>query len=83
MTVHAHSVKEPPCSACVSWTRSPQSCCPAVEALGRLKFSFVKTTNVTRHVAYVQAQNNSLAVNACSPEAIAQSAGTQTINVHQ
>ncbi|MFB6680139.1 hypothetical protein ACFVDQ_26200 [Streptomyces sp. NPDC057684] len=56
---------------------------PGREALGRLKFNLVKTTNVTRHVAYVQAQNNSLAVNACSPEAIAQSVGTQTINVHQ
>ncbi|MFC9459728.1 hypothetical protein ACFRAI_37030 [Streptomyces sp. NPDC056637] len=56
---------------------------PGREALGRLKFNFVKTTNVTKHVAYVQAQNNSFAVNACSPEAIAQSAGTQTINIAQ
>ncbi|MFF1360645.1 hypothetical protein [Streptomyces sp. NPDC058297] len=56
---------------------------PGREALGRLKFNFVKTTNVTRHVAYVQAQNNSYALNACSPEAIAASAANQTINVHQ
>ncbi|RVU23052.1 hypothetical protein EOT10_18470 [Streptomyces antnestii] len=56
---------------------------PGREALGRLKFSFVKTTNVTRHVAYVQAQNNSLAANVCSPEAIAASEANQTINVSQ
>ncbi|MGW6159812.1 hypothetical protein ACWFRM_43005 [Streptomyces sp. NPDC055144] len=56
---------------------------PGREALGRLKFNFVKTTNVTRHVAYVQAQNNSYAVNACSPEAIAPSEANQTINISQ
>ncbi|MGW1802825.1 hypothetical protein ACWCQN_45080 [Streptomyces sp. NPDC001984] len=56
---------------------------PGREALGRLKFSLVKTTNVTRHVAYVSAHNNSLALNACSPEAIAQSAGNQSISVVQ
>ncbi|MER5918431.1 hypothetical protein ABT124_51565 [Streptomyces sp. NPDC001982] len=56
---------------------------PGREALGRLRFSLVKTTNVTRHVAYVSADNNSIAVNACSPEAIAQSAGNQSISVVQ
>ncbi|WP_373297157.1 hypothetical protein [Streptomyces brasiliensis] len=56
---------------------------PGREALGRLKFSLVKTTDVTKHVAYVSAHNNSLAVNACSPEAIAQSAGHQSISVAQ
>lgn len=56
---------------------------PGREALGRLTFSLVKTTSITRHTAHVSAHNTSLAVNACSPEAIAQSAGTQSINVHQ
>ncbi|MFF3876191.1 hypothetical protein [Streptomyces sp. NPDC001978] len=56
---------------------------PGREALGRLKFSFVKTTNVTKHVAYVSAHNNSLAVNACSPEAVAASAANQTIHISQ
>lgn len=56
---------------------------PGREALGRLKFNFVKTTNVTRHVAYVDAHNNSLAANLNSPEAIAASEANQTINIHQ
>ncbi|MGX1673484.1 hypothetical protein [Streptomyces sp. NPDC055400] len=56
---------------------------PGREALGRLKFSFVKTTNVTRHVAYVDAHNNSVAANVYSPEAIAASEANQTINISQ
>jgi hypothetical protein len=56
---------------------------PGREALGRLKFSLVKTTNVTRHVAYVDAHNNSLAANVHSPEAIAASEANQTINISQ
>lgn len=56
---------------------------PDREALGRLKFSFVKTTNVTRHVAYVDAHNNSLAVNLHSPEAIAASEANQSISINQ
>ncbi|MFB6680140.1 hypothetical protein ACFVDQ_26195 [Streptomyces sp. NPDC057684] len=56
---------------------------PGREALGRLKFNFVKTTNVTRHVAYVDAHNNSVAANVYSPEAIAASEANQTINISQ
>ncbi len=36
---------------------------PGREALGKLKFSFNRTTNVTKHVATVQASNSSLALN--------------------
>ncbi|MFF1595531.1 hypothetical protein ACFVY0_47080 [Streptomyces sp. NPDC058286] len=56
---------------------------PGREALGRLKFSLVKTTNVTRHVAYVDAHNNSLAANLNSPEAIAASEANQSISISQ
>ncbi|MFF3468035.1 hypothetical protein ACWCQN_45085 [Streptomyces sp. NPDC001984] len=56
---------------------------PSREALGRLKFSFVKTTNVTKHVAYVDAHNESAAANYYSPEAIAASEANQTINISQ
>lgn len=56
---------------------------PGREALGRLRFSFVKTTNITRHAAHVDAHNNSLAANLNSPEAIAASEANQTINISQ
>ena len=56
---------------------------PGREALGRLKFSFVKTTHVTKHVAYVDAHNNSVAANVDSPEAIAASEANQTIHISQ
>ncbi|MFF3469271.1 hypothetical protein [Streptomyces sp. NPDC002619] len=56
---------------------------PGREALGRLKFSFVKTTNVTKHVAYVDAHNESAAANYCSPEAMAASAANQSIKISQ
>ncbi|MGW0632498.1 hypothetical protein [Streptomyces sp. NPDC002758] len=56
---------------------------PGREALGRLKFSFVKTTNVTKHVAYVEAHNNSYAVNDHSDDSMAASAANQTIKISQ
>ncbi|MER5918430.1 hypothetical protein ABT124_51560 [Streptomyces sp. NPDC001982] len=56
---------------------------PGREALGRLKFSFMKTTNVTKHVAYVDAHNESEAVNYYSPEAVAYSEANQHINISQ
>ncbi|MDX3078308.1 hypothetical protein ACFWVC_05670 [Streptomyces sp. NPDC058691] len=56
---------------------------PGREALGKLKFSFVKTTHVTKHVAHVEAHNDSLAVNVDSPFAVAQSEATQAISIRQ
>ncbi|WP_406496274.1 hypothetical protein OG936_19565 [Streptomyces sp. NBC_00846] len=56
---------------------------PGREALGRLRFNFARTTNVTKHIAYVNAHNESLAANVCSPEAIAASEANQSINVSQ
>ncbi|MER5918205.1 hypothetical protein ABT124_50250 [Streptomyces sp. NPDC001982] len=56
---------------------------PSREALGRLKFSFVKTTHVTKHVAYVDAHNESEAVNYYSPYAVAASEANQTITIKQ
>ncbi|MBK3646114.1 hypothetical protein JHN46_36390, partial [Streptomyces sp. MBT33] len=35
---------------------------PGREALGRLKFSFGKTVNVTKHVAHISAHNESAAL---------------------
>jgi hypothetical protein len=56
---------------------------PGRKALGRLRFSLVETTDVTRHVAYVGAHNESLAANVCSPDAIAASEANQSISVSQ
>ncbi|GAA3055141.1 hypothetical protein VR41_02310 [Streptomyces sp. NRRL B-1568] len=56
---------------------------PGREALGKLKFSFTRTTNVTKHVAHVSAHNESLAANTDSPFAVAQSEATQAISIKQ
>ncbi len=56
---------------------------PGREALGKLKFSFTRTTTVTKHVANVAAHNESAALNVCSPDAVAQSAATQAIAIQQ
>ncbi|MFI1970058.1 hypothetical protein BLA24_18545 [Streptomyces cinnamoneus] len=56
---------------------------PGREALGKLKFSFTRTTNVTKHVANVAAHNSSTALNVCSPDAVAQSAAGQSISIQQ
>ncbi|GHF44122.1 hypothetical protein GCM10010218_26800 [Streptomyces mashuensis] len=56
---------------------------PGREALGRLKFSFTRTTTVTKHIANVAAHNESLAANADSPFALAQSQAEQAISIRQ
>ncbi|MGW7365567.1 hypothetical protein ACWGI8_19525 [Streptomyces sp. NPDC054841] len=56
---------------------------PGREALGRLRFNFTRTTNVTERIAYVNAHNESLAANFDSPDAIAASEATQSINISQ
>ncbi|MEU2264829.1 hypothetical protein ABZ557_32240 [Streptomyces sp. NPDC019645] len=56
---------------------------PGREALGRLRFSFVRTTNVSERIAYVSAHNESLATNINSPYAIAASSAAQSISVSQ
>ena len=56
---------------------------PGREALGRLKFSFNKTTNVTKHIANVEAHNSSLAVNDHSFASAAASSAGQSITVTQ
>ncbi|GHF44113.1 hypothetical protein GCM10010218_26790 [Streptomyces mashuensis] len=56
---------------------------PGREALGRLKFSFTRTTTVTKHIANVAAHNESQALNICSPDAVAQSQAAQTISIQQ
>jgi hypothetical protein len=56
---------------------------PGREALGKLKFSFVKTTHVTKNIAHVDAHNESLAANQWSPFAVAQSEATQAISIKQ
>jgi hypothetical protein len=56
---------------------------PGREALGRLKFSFNKTTNVTKHVANVEASNQSAALNDHSVWSVASSSAGQTINIAQ
>jgi hypothetical protein len=56
---------------------------PGREALGRLKFSFHKTVNVTKHVANVSAVNESAAVNDHSAWSAAESGAAQSINIHQ
>ncbi|MDT0451402.1 hypothetical protein [Streptomyces hesseae] len=56
---------------------------PGREALGKLKFSFSRTTSVTKHIANVHAHNESLAVNDNSPLAVAQSEAAQSISIKQ
>ncbi|MCL6673113.1 MULTISPECIES: hypothetical protein [Streptomyces] len=56
---------------------------PGREALGRLKFSFGKTVNVTKHVAHISAHNESAALNDHSSWSDAQSQATQNITVQQ
>lgn len=56
---------------------------PGREALGKLKFSFTKTTNVTKHIATVHATNQSTAANLFSPDAVAQSEASQGICISQ
>jgi hypothetical protein len=56
---------------------------PGREALGRLKFSFAKTVNVTKHIANIEAHNESAAVNDHSSFATAQSEASQSIIVKQ
>jgi hypothetical protein len=56
---------------------------PGREALGRLKFSFHKTVNVTKHVANVHAHNSSTAMNVDSDCATAASDAQQSIVIHQ
>ncbi|GAA0676531.1 hypothetical protein GCM10010193_32110 [Kitasatospora atroaurantiaca] len=51
---------------------------PSREALGRLKF-----VKVHVNVAYVDAHNESWAVNDHSPWALAQSEAQQSISIHQ
>ncbi|MGW9031326.1 hypothetical protein ACWGQ5_46330 [Streptomyces sp. NPDC055722] len=56
---------------------------PGREALGRLKFSFHKTVNVTKHIAHVEAWNNSQAWNNNSTLSAAESSACQSITINQ
>ncbi|MFD9818312.1 hypothetical protein [Streptomyces violascens] len=56
---------------------------PGREALGRLKFSFGKSVNVTKHVATVSAHNESAALNDHSLWSSAESQAVQSITVTQ
>ncbi|GGX99266.1 hypothetical protein [Streptomyces anandii] len=56
---------------------------PGREALGRLKFSFGKTVNVTKHVANISAANQSAALNDHSAFSVADSGAGQSITVTQ
>ncbi|MEU6095214.1 hypothetical protein [Streptomyces sp. NPDC047079] len=56
---------------------------PGREALGRLKFSFGKTVNVSKHVANVSAHNESAALNDHSAWSVAESQATQSITIKQ
>ena len=56
---------------------------PGREALSKLKFSFTKTVNVTKHVANVSAHNTSTATNVASVGATAQSEADQAISISQ
>ena len=56
---------------------------PGREALGKFRFSFFRTSDVTRHIAHVNAENNSIATNIDSDYAIAQSEAAQNINIAQ
>ncbi|MGV9344834.1 hypothetical protein ACWDSD_08520 [Streptomyces spiralis] len=56
---------------------------PGREALGRLKFSFTKSVNVTKHVANISAHNESAALNDHSAWSAAESQAVQSISVTQ
>ncbi|MCG7209970.1 MULTISPECIES: hypothetical protein [Streptomyces] len=56
---------------------------PGREALGKLKFGFGKTVNVTKHVANISAHNESAALNDHSSWSVADSGAAQTISVTQ
>ena len=56
---------------------------PGREALGKLKFSFTKTVNVTKHVANVDASNSSSATNFWSHDSSAASDAEQGISISQ
>ena len=56
---------------------------PGREALGKLKFGFGKTVNVTKHVANISAANESAALNDHSSWSVADSGAAQTISVTQ
>jgi hypothetical protein len=56
---------------------------PGREALGKLKFSFTKTSHVTKHIATVDAANQSVAQNWFSPDAVAQAEAAQAISISQ
>jgi hypothetical protein len=56
---------------------------PGREALGKFTFDFTKIVNVTKHVANVQAYNESTALNNYSDYATAQSEAGQSITVLQ
>jgi hypothetical protein len=56
---------------------------PGREALGRLKFSFTKSVNVTKHVANISAANQSAALNDHSLGSVASSGAGQSISVSQ
>jgi hypothetical protein len=56
---------------------------PGREALGKLKFSFTKTSYVTKHIATVDAANQSVAQNLYSPDAVAQAQAAQGIWISQ
>ena len=56
---------------------------PGREALGKLKFSFAKTVNVSKHIANVSAHNTSTATNVASLGATAQSEADQSISISQ
>ena len=56
---------------------------PGREALGKLQFSFNRTTHVTKHIATVHADNQSAAVNDHSAWSAAESQASQSISVKQ
>ncbi|MFE8948071.1 hypothetical protein ACWDZ8_00720 [Streptomyces sp. NPDC003233] len=56
---------------------------PGREALGRLKFCFGRTVNVTKHIANINAHNESAALNDHSSWSVADSGAGQTISVSQ
>ncbi|MFF8942822.1 MULTISPECIES: hypothetical protein [unclassified Streptomyces] len=56
---------------------------PGREALGRFSFNLTKTTSISKKYLNLDAHNESAAVNQFSPLAVAQSAASQAISVHQ
>ncbi len=56
---------------------------PGREALGRFSFNLTKLTSMTKHVANIQAQNNSLGMNNFSDGSVAQANSGQWICVSQ